>query len=1097
MAKQIKFNIKLAIDGKEQLVTATTNTKDLNKALNGAEGSAKKFSRTLMDLTNKGELFEQGITALKDMSDKLNEYNRGAMRAANLTGLHGAELRQLRSEAQAVADTYGNDIGEVLTSVSQLMKAFGVDASEAMTLIRNGLMSGADATGQFFDILAEYPAYFREAGMSAEQFMAVVTNGAQMGVFSDKAADTIKEGNLRLREMTTATQDALNGIGLNSAQIEAELQSGMTTTFQVMQQVGAKLKELPQTSAAVGTAIADIFGGPGEDAGLAYIESLSDMELSMDALKNEASDVGKSLDEQVGALSAVNNGMLAVVDSCNALSGLQPFLGITSQIGMTVVGIGSMVSALKALNLVSAATAIRAALTGAAIKVAAASVTRFNTSTRAANAMSLLFTGSLGRSSAVIRVFTGAVNSSAYAATAAKMAWRGLLIATGIGVAVAALTAAVSALSGAFDKSADSARKSSDGMDEFGERMSEIQQTYDSTLKQTYGDLMGKYSKLQQGWKALSAEHEKIQWIKDNQGAFEELGLSIHSVSDAEGVLNDGTDNVVKAFTRRAQAAAYAAKLTELYAEQLRLTDQQKQLQPQIDAGKNDKRFADTGMSANDVTPTFVRGKDGKLKSVSSVNKAADILQKQQDELSKSIADVESNLKSLGSTSLVTGGGSKSGGSTSTGGTGSTRSTGTTEAPAVKGSLDWYDAQISELRKKLRATADEGVAAQYQKDIEQLEDEAKALKVRIGVEKPEEAEVDTWLESLRKQLQDKQKQLEANLDVPSRLKVLSEIDALQQQINEATEGKVSITAPIEPTYTVLGSDDDKRRSYQNAQSRANRVQSDLEMGVITDKGEAQRQLDEIDKMLEGIGLKPLKINLDSEDATEKAKKAAEELKSAFNSLGSIDLSSFESVQSGLATLKDLFDKKSGIGGDASNVEKGFAAAGAAASALGNAMQKLGSDSEAAKAGLIAAALGQLALSFATAMASAGKDSWIAWLAFGLSGLATLMTIMQTVGAFANGGIVGGSSKSGDKLLARVNSGEMILNSEQQARLWKIVNGQNYLPQGRSYTPDWNAMRDAVGSAETAIRVTVDGGWQGKKFVVGTKNVERIYGKTMR
>jgi hypothetical protein len=34
-----------------------------------------------------------------------------------------------------------------------------------------------------------------------------------------------------------------------------------------------------------------------------------------------------------------------------------------------------------------------------------------------------------------------------------------------------------------------------------------------------------------------------------------------------------------------------------------------------------------------------------------------------------------------------------------------------------------------------------------------------------------------------------------------------------------------------------------------------------------------------------------------------------------------------------------------------------------------------------------------------------------------------------VGAFANGGIVDGSSYYGDKLLARVNSGEMILNGK--------------------------------------------------------------------
>lgn len=42
--------------------------------------------------------------------------------------------------------------------------------------------------------------------------------------------------------------------------------------------------------------------------------------------------------------------------------------------------------------------------------------------------------------------------------------------------------------------------------------------------------------------------------------------------------------------------------------------------------------------------------------------------------------------------------------------------------------------------------------------------------------------------------------------------------------------------------------------------------------------------------------------------------------------------------------------------------------------------------------------------------------------------------------FANGGIVGGSSFTGDRISAQVNSGEMILNKTQQANLFKLANG---------------------------------------------------------
>lgn len=53
----------------------------------------------------------------------------------------------------------------------------------------------------------------------------------------------------------------------------------------------------------------------------------------------------------------------------------------------------------------------------------------------------------------------------------------------------------------------------------------------------------------------------------------------------------------------------------------------------------------------------------------------------------------------------------------------------------------------------------------------------------------------------------------------------------------------------------------------------------------------------------------------------------------------------------------------------------------------------------------------------------------------------LANVARIAGAkFANGGIVGGNSFSGDRVPARVNSGEMILNKSQQRRLFDIANG---------------------------------------------------------
>ena len=51
-------------------------------------------------------------------------------------------------------------------------------------------------------------------------------------------------------------------------------------------------------------------------------------------------------------------------------------------------------------------------------------------------------------------------------------------------------------------------------------------------------------------------------------------------------------------------------------------------------------------------------------------------------------------------------------------------------------------------------------------------------------------------------------------------------------------------------------------------------------------------------------------------------------------------------------------------------------------------------------------------------------------------------LSQDAGKFATGGIVGGNSYTGDKMIAHVNSGEMWINQESQKRLFDALSGGN-------------------------------------------------------
>ena len=57
-----------------------------------------------------------------------------------------------------------------------------------------------------------------------------------------------------------------------------------------------------------------------------------------------------------------------------------------------------------------------------------------------------------------------------------------------------------------------------------------------------------------------------------------------------------------------------------------------------------------------------------------------------------------------------------------------------------------------------------------------------------------------------------------------------------------------------------------------------------------------------------------------------------------------------------------------------------------------------------------------------------------------AGIAAVVGALAMISGFAGGGIVGGSSTIGDFNVIRANKGEMILNSTQQANLFRLLNG---------------------------------------------------------
>jgi tape measure domain-containing protein len=92
-------------------------------------------------------------------------------------------------------------------------------------------------------------------------------------------------------------------------------------------------------------------------------------------------------------------------------------------------------------------------------------------------------------------------------------------------------------------------------------------------------------------------------------------------------------------------------------------------------------------------------------------------------------------------------------------------------------------------------------------------------------------------------------------------------------------------------------------------------------------------------------------------------------------------------------------------------------------------------------------------------------------------IAAAVALFASIPKFANGGIITGGPSSGDKMLARVNAGEMILNQGQQSRLWQAIQSGRLLA-GASVSPQ--SMTTKVRGKDLLLTINNELKSQGKK-----------------
>lgn len=294
---------------------------------------------------------------------------------------------------------------------------------------------------------------------------------------------------------------------------------------------------------------------------------------------------------------------------------------------------------------------------------------------------------------------------------------------------------------------------------------------------------------------------------------------------------------------------------------------------------------------------------------------------------------------------------------------------------------------------------------QIKKEIKMLEDTEYILKINIH---PETDIPYNSVQGIQNQIAEKTKKLnllDVNKDIEQIEKLKAEIESLQEMQNLAKD----ITG--QGLYVNEGSQKDlsDKISKKKAQLEVSVVGSDEYKNLIKEIQELEDKKTKLDIQVEADSLTPAEKKLKKiKNASEGTTETFKAMGSMFSSIGQMSDDETAAIMQGLASIT-----------------------GSIAEAVPAIMSLVGAKS---------------AEAVANGTAEASKVPFPANIAAIASTVAAIMSVIGTIasvaGSFAEGGIISGGSQIGDQMVAKVNSGEMIINGKQQQNLWKAISTGN-------------------------------------------------------
>lgn len=648
-ADGLKQAMTAAIVEADKLKSSLINWSQGVQALGAVSNAVSQLNGTLQDITADSRAFGAAMKAANTMAGK------NAEGFANLKG----QVADLSKTLPIARDELANglyqvisngvpednwidylnksakasvggiaDLGETVKVTSTVIKNYGLawDSAESVQdKIQLTAKNGVTSFEQLAQALPRVTANASTLGVSIDELLAsFATLTGVSGNTNEVATQMAAIFTALVKPSSEATEMAEKmGIEFNAASIKA---AGGLRNF--LTQLDASVKEYAAANGVLEQEVyAKLFGSAESLRALAPLTNQLAEKFSenVDAMANSAGTINAAYNEMSSTGSAttqmLKNQLGAITDVVAGFVGsAMPFVSFIANTGVMVMSITSLVKTIKALNIQQAILTLRSKAGGAAM---------------------LLFGLNASRSAAFTRVFSAALKSGAYSATAFKIALKGLMITTVVGAAIVAVTSVIEYFVNKTDEATDKTNEFSEAEDAYKNAAASTKVELDKEIK-ALGDL-------------ITAKKDTTDAVSHLNAVYGDLFGSHKTASEWYDTLTRKSQIYVKQIGYEAQAKVLATKLAE---KQIELEDNYAKRRALWKAGgaqKTTKRTItnrSTGGDSYEVVTTedtkeYANLKDsarGLIPEIQSLQRQLGLAQKHMADCSKQMAAVDAKM---------------------------------------------------------------------------------------------------------------------------------------------------------------------------------------------------------------------------------------------------------------------------------------------------------------------------------------------------------------------------------------------------------------------------------------------------------------------